>query len=337
LQKPNQFDETEQHYRPLSNSSRRPQSASAASTPKKPSKYFNTSMGISLDDWNGLVSQCLNEELRFSYLKKGSRTGQQYETTEVPNLSTRYLKEQRSKRNEEQKSLKQELKKDNFSKIHYIHQCIEEVNELCRELSIFSIYEFHNEKVVKKTIYSNSFPPPAVLSLPSATTPKTPAGPPLLTSAKSMRDFPIDDSGTKEVKLLSLAKFNREHEDILQRYKIFRKNNPLTMATTSTGEGDLNDYQDEKPSPLLMKPPMIPRKHPIKQSINASIDPDNDYDNFDDEEMNQQTQRSLNEMEKRKLIQNIQEQILIDLYSKDKQLSQQIDEIKHRGWNKTLY
>jgi hypothetical protein len=291
-------------------------------------------MGISLDDWNGLVDQCLNEELRFSYLRKGSRT-RQYENSEAPNLSTRYLKEQRSKRSEELKSLKQELKKDNSSKIHYIHQCIEEVNELCRELQIFYIYEFYNEKVVKKTIYSNGFPPP-VVSLPATTTPKSP---PLL-SSKSTREFPIDDSGTKEFKLLSLAKFNREHEDILQRYKIHRKNNPLPMTNATDGSdgfGDMHDFQDEKPSPLLSKPPMIPRKHPIKQSINASIDPDNDYDNYDDEDMNQQTQRSLNEMEKRKLVQNIQEQILIDLYSKDKQLSQQIDEIKQRGWNKTLY
>jgi uncharacterized protein YdaU (DUF1376 family) len=333
----------------------RPKSASATTRRTKvPDRSQDT--GLSLDDWNLILKQCQEDKFHFSYLKKGGGIKQLDEPPPItPNRSTSYLKNVREKKAKEEIEFGKKLKEEMQSKSHYIQKCVEEINELCRELEIPQSYEFYSEKAVIKIHHSN---------LPFRRTSKPKDG-----GVPSSEEKLTSKDGKK--KMLSLSKFNREHEEILDQYKALQKqtmteieNNKIQQALAKSFEADeeqLHQHQleveraggeQEPANNTNAKRPNSASglkkggggggkskpKSPQKMKMDVTMDTEDDF--FDDEQANgddQNPHQKLNEIQKRELIQKMQQQILVELQEKDDLLLQQIEEIKKRGWNRSLW
>ena len=93
--------------------------------------------------------------------------------------------------------------------------------------------------------------------------------------------------------------------------------------------------------------PIFHSKTADKASSKAKIDEDgfdheyvSDHDDHDDDDDEGGVRRSkshgLNELQKRCMIQRLQQQILIDMHEKEELLAKQIEEIRNRGWNRNV-
>jgi hypothetical protein len=333
----------------------RPKSASTTTRRAKVPDHLQDT-GLSLDDWNLILKQCQEDKFHFSYLKKGGGVKPLDEPlpATTPNRSTSYLKNVREKKAKEEIEFGKKLKEEMQSKSHYIQKCVDEINELCRELEIPQSYQFHSEKAVIKIHHSN-------LQFRRTSKPKEGGVP-------SSEEKLTSKDGKK--KMLSLSKFNREHEEILDQYKALQKqtmneieNNKIQQALAKSFEADeeqlhqqqlevekaggeqehANNTNSKRPNSAnglrkggpggKLKP-----KSPQKMKMDVTMDTEDDF--FDDEQANgdvQNPHQKLNEIQKRELIQKMQKQILVELQEKDDLLLQQIEEIKKRGWNRSLW
>lgn len=354
-----QSDEVDEDKIPT-RSLRRPKSASAVSSSKIKSKP--PPVGLSLDDWNALLEQCANETFRFPYLKKGSKT-RTFEQTTAPNHSNYHLNEKLEQEKKENEEFDKKLKKENESKLYYIKKCIDELNELCHDLHYYQYYEFFNDKQIKKYLSKHSFK-----LRQDGKNPFTSSAHDHHMLDDTTNHVPLSKQNVK-VKYISIGKFNREHEEILAKYVALKRSQQRatspklhnttaaavtnTTATTpgmttpslvgggqslATGfdgkEGSLflstNEHEEMEDRPKQRNPP-TPHK-----SRNYAEDDDFDLDDEFQMDQRQENHNSLNELQKRALIQSVQQQILTDLHEKDLLLLKQIEEIKRRGWNKSL-
>lgn len=267
------------------------------------------------------------------------------------------------KKKNEDSQFQQQLQMEQESNTHYLQKCIDEVNELCYELKVLYFYEFINEYFVKKYISSKPFrlsPDGKNPFLQSSVTIGLNE-----TSLFEEKDLVLSSKYAK-TKMLSVAKFHREHEAILAKFIEHRKgqhtSSPLPHLGTSNLAGPEYSYHSKNMNPSLSTETLelkestsllrstgivnyensgepstskSERKRDAGKKINYEDD-EYELDSDNESKLGKNQHNSMNELEKRNMIQSIQQKILDDLHEKDFLLLQQIEEIKQRGWNKSL-